>query len=498
LTFAPQVLGTTTSQTVTVSNTGKAPFHLTSITLEPPFNYTGYTSSVAIQPGKSFQFKVTFDPNQAVSYTNTVALGFDVIPGKSVSLAASGTLPTKLAISSFPTLPPITQNAAYLAPLSAAAGNGQLTWSLAAGSSLPAGLTLSSTGTISGTPASSVGLGTDTFTVQVTDSSQPPQLASAVLNTTVDPPNVGTTQCGNITWDVAGTSTPIVPLTDLGTGTYLGYEGGLYPNGSNVAPPAQEAAALALAQAIQPLNASGSPDPNGIYAFLSIGVSITRTIFDQFEPAEVGDPTLNSHLVLVNAAIDGVDSPQWVSPTGGPWLTVLNYYLPYQNVSPNQVVAAWVMMPHSNPTGVYPADMADQESDLTAVLQDLHTLFPNLAIAYVTTTHYGGYSTSPAYPEPDSYEFGLAVQNVIADQINGQANLNYNAANGPVMAPLLMWGPYTWANGLLPRSDGLTWNCQDMSNDGLHPSAAGRNKEAGLLETFFKTDPTATPWFLQP
>ena len=310
LTFAPQALGTTTSQTVTVSNTGKAPFHLTSITLEPPFNYTGYTSSVAIQPGKSFQFKVTFDPNQAVSYTNTVALGFDVIPGKSVSLAASGTLPTKLAISSFPTLPPITQNAAYLAPLSAAAGNGQLTWSLAAGSSLPAGLTLSSTGTISGTPASSVGLGTDTFTVQVTDSSQPPRLASAVLNTTVDPPNVGTTDCGNITWDVAGTSTPIVPLTDLGTGTYLGYEGGLYPDGSNVAPPAQEDAALALAQGIQPLNASGSPDPNGIYAFLSIGVSITRTIFDQFEPAEAGDPTLNSHLVLVNAAIDGVDSPQ--------------------------------------------------------------------------------------------------------------------------------------------------------------------------------------------
>jgi hypothetical protein len=66
------------------------------------------------------------------------------------------------------------------------------------------------------------------------------------------------------------------------------------------------------------------------------------------------------------------------------------------------------------------------------------------------------------------------------------------------MAPLLLWGPYTWANGLTPRSDGLTWSCQDMSTDGLHPSAAGRNKEAGLMETFFKTDPTSTPWFLQP
>jgi hypothetical protein len=87
---------------------------------------------------------------------------------------------------------------------------------------------------------------------------------------------------------------------------------------------------------------------------------------------------------------------------------------------------------------------------------------------------------------------------VIADQINGNPALNNNPANGPVMAPLLLWGPYTWANGLLGRDDGLTWDCQDYTSDGLHSSALGRNKEAGLMTTFFKTDPTATPWFLQP
>lgn len=495
LTFGPQPLGTTTSQTVTVSNTGTQPFHLTSVTLQPPFNYTGYTSSVAVSPGKSFQFQVTFNPSQAITYTNTVSLGFDVLPAKSTSLVGSGTTPTTLAITSFPTLPPVTQNAAYLAPLTAAGGTGPLTWSLAAGSSLPAGLTLSpSTGAIAGTPAASVGLGTYTFTAQVADSSH---VASAVLNTTVDPYNTGT-QCNNITQDVAGTSNPIIPLNDLGTGTYLGFEGGLYPNGSNTAPPTQQAAALSRAQAIQPLDASGNPNPNGIYALLSIGVSITRTIWDQFEPAEAGDPAVNSHMVLVNAAIDGVDSPVWADPTSGAWLTIMNYYLPYQNVSPNQVVAAWVMMPHSHPLGFYPGDMADQESDLIAILQNLHVLFPNLAIAYISSNHYGGYSKNLSYPEPYSYEFGLAVQTVIADQINGQANLNYNPANGPVMAPLLMWGPYTWENGLTPRSDGLTWSCQDVTTDGLHPSAAGRNKEAGLLETFFKTDPTTTPWFLHP
>jgi hypothetical protein len=343
-----------------------------------------------------------------------------------------------------------------------------------------------------------VNTGTFNFTVQVTDSSQPPQIATETFNTTVDPNILGKINCNNITADVAGSSNPIIPLTDLGTGTYLGYEGGLYPNGSNVPPASQEDAALALAQGIQPLNAAGQPSPTGIYAMLSIGVSITRTIFAQFEPAEQYDPLINPKLVLVNAAIDGVDAPTWVNPQGGPWLTVLNYYLPYQNVSPNQVVAAWVLMPRSTPTGTYPGDMGNQETDLIAVLQDLHTLFPNLAIAYVSTLHYGGYSTNTAYPEPYTYEMGLAVQNVIADQINGDPELNYNPANGTVMAPLLLWGPYTWANGLNPRSDGLTWDCQDMTNDGLHPATVGKNKEAGLLETFFKTDPTTTPWFLAP
>jgi|HubBroStandDraft_1064217.scaffolds.fasta_scaffold00001_152 hypothetical protein len=489
LTFPPQALGTTTSQTVTVTNIGEAPFHLTSLTDEPPFSFTGYTSSVAIQPGKSFSFQVNFSPTQAVSYTNSIYLGMDVVPGLTVSLAGSGTAPTALAITSFPTLPIVTQTASYLANLAAAEGNGALTWSLASGSTLPSGLTLSSAGSITGTPASTVAVGNYTFTANVTDSSVPPQNATATLTLPVAA-NVTGAKCSSTSWDVAGTNNPLTALTDLATGTYLGYEGGLYPNGSNTPPPPQLATAVSYAQ-----NIASSPGP---YALMSVGVSITRTMWDEFGPMEAADPAKNSNLVLVNAAIDGTNSPDWTSSTSGTWLTITNYYLPYQNLTANQVVAAWIMMPHSDPTGTYPADMQNQENDLISILQNLHTYFPNLQLAYVSSLHYGGYGPTNSYPEPAAYEFGLAVQNVIADQINGNPALNNNPANGPVMAPLLLWGPYTWANGLLGRSDGLTWDCQDYGSDGLHSSATGRNKEAGLLTTFFKSDPTATPWFLQP
>jgi hypothetical protein len=488
ITFPPTPLGSTSTQTVTVKNTGKAAFHLTAVTNEPPFSYTGYTGSVAIEPNSSFSFQVTFTPTQATSYTNGMYLTNDVIPGLTVSLAGTGTTPSALAVTSFPTLPYASQTASYLANLAAVEGKGTLSWSLASGS-LPNGLTLSSAGSITGTVPSSVAVGNYSFTVKVTDQSTPPQTATATLTIPVATYNTGT-KCSNIQWDVAGTGNPLVALTDLGTGTYLGYEGGLYPNGQNSPPPSQLNQALTYAQ-----NIANTPGP---YAMISLGVSITRTIWDEYGPMEQADPELNPNLVLVNAAIDGTDSPDWTASNSGTWLSITNFYLPYQGLTANQVVAAWVMIPHSDPSGTYPNDMQDQENDLISILQDMHTYFPNLQLVYLSSLHYGGYGPTNSYPEPDAYEFGLAVQNVIADQINGNPALNNNPANGPVMAPLLLWGPYTWANGLLGREDGLTWDCQDYSNDGLHPSDIGRNKEAGLLTTFFKSDPTAAPWYLAP
>jgi hypothetical protein len=67
-------------------------------------------------------------------------------------------------------LPNATVNANYSATLHATGGVGALTWRLTSGA-LPTGLSLSSSGTISGDPTVS---GTSTFTVQVTDSSAGP------------------------------------------------------------------------------------------------------------------------------------------------------------------------------------------------------------------------------------------------------------------------------------------------------------------------------------
>ena len=70
---------------------------------------------------------------------------------------------------------------------------------------------------------------------------------------------------------------------------------------------------------------------------------------------------------------------------------------------------------------------------------------------------------------------------------------------GPVKSPLLLWGPYFWADGLTARqSDNLVWERKDFAGDGTHPSASGRQKVADMLLSFFKTDANAKAWFSKP
>jgi hypothetical protein len=291
-------------------------------------------------------------------------------------------------------------------------------------------------------------------------------------------------------------------MTDLGTGLYLGKQGGLYPNGSNVRPASHDADGVAIAQGIQPLDANGNYDPNGKYALMSVGLSVTFDDFAQFMIDANSDPMKNSHLVLVPGAQPKAGAKDMASPTSPFWTEMLNYYLPQSGVTANQVVAAWLMDVIANPTGSFPNDMLGLQNDLERMAQNLHTFFPNLKLLYFTSRYYGGYSygvRDPADVEPYAYQAGFAVKWSIQDQLNGLSSLNYNPALGPVMAPWMAWAHYDWANGLIPRSDGLVWTCQDQQSDGTHPSnPAGRQKDSNMMLNFFKTDTTTAPWFLAP
>jgi hypothetical protein len=498
--FPGQPVGTNISHTVTVTNTGTTTMTVTGAQVNPPFSVSGFKSTL-LNPGGSVNIPVSFAGTTQGSFKSLLLISYDVLPSTGVSFSGTATPATSLGVSSFFTLPAVAAGSQYIGNLQAAGGTPPYTWTVTGGA-LPAGLSLSSSGSITGAVSSSSQSKGYVFTAQVTDSSLPAAQAKRTLTLPVTKPNGA--MCNNITTNIARTVTPITPLNDLGTGTYLGAQGGLYPNGTNLRPASFDAAGVAIAQSIQPLDGNGNPDPNGKYAIISIGESNTSDTYRQFMADANADPSKNSHLVIVRGAQPRAGAAKFADLNNPVWNSIFQYYLPQAGVTSNQVVAAWVESVDriSGKQPAFPQDMTALQSEYESIARNLHSKFPNIKLVYYTSKFYDGYATGlkdSIYPEPFGFESGFAVKWAIADQINGNANLNWDANIGPVMAPWMSWAAYEWANGLNARSDGLTWSCQDVTSDGVHPSPMhGREKDANILLNFFKTDTTTIPWFLAP
>lgn len=301
--------------------------------------------------------------------------------------------------------------------------------------------------------------------------------------------------------DCSKTSVGFVPLSDLGHGRYQGKEGGLYPGGSNVRPELHEEAGVAIARGIHPLNNFGQPDVNGRVVLLSIGMSNTTQEFSAFMPLASADPGRNPTLVIVDGAQGGMPANKIADLSTPPaqqfWSTV-DQRLQAAGVVPAQVQVAWIKQADSTPADPFPSHALKLKDELGQIVRILKDRFPNITMAYLSSRTYAGYATTALNPEPYAYESGFSVKWLIEDQINGVFELNYDSTRGPVEAPWLSWGPYLWADGMRPRSDGLTYNCLDFVEDGTHPAPGGaRDKVAAMLLGFLKTDSTARLWYLK-
>ena len=187
-------VGTAYSQTLTATG-GVTPYtwSLSSGTLPAglSLNTSGTISGTPTAAGtSSFTVKVT----DAANTSATQNLSITIAAGSTTTTSSS----PKIATTS---LPGGATNVAYSQTLSATGGTSPYKWSLSSGA-LPAGLSLSTSGTVSGTPTAT---GTASFTVKVTDAAN----ASATQNLSV------TIAAGSST----STSSPKVNTTTLPNGT---------------------------------------------------------------------------------------------------------------------------------------------------------------------------------------------------------------------------------------------------------------------------------------
>jgi hypothetical protein len=322
------------------------------------------------------------------------------------------------------------------------------------------------------------------------------------------------------------TDTVAIPLTDLLTRTYYGNPGGIYLGGINQPPTDHDTAARSRRNSIKPLDVNGDESPFGKYVLLSIGMSnATQEWCSQssgppcaswtFMGKAASDPGVNHYsLVIVNGAADGLDASAWTSPTAAGYDRIKVARLAPLGLGENQVQAVWIKLDDQKPSvslgtksdSLHPvaADSADAKillRNLGQVLRALRVRYPYLKLVFLSSRIYGGYATTDLNPEPYAYESGFSVKWLIESQINEMRGLAANPLAGTLnytkrMAPLALWGPYMWANGPTPRSDGLAWLRTDFEEDGTQPSQAGETKVADKLLDFFKNSPYTRCWFV--
>jgi hypothetical protein len=271
------------------------------------------------------------------------------------------------------------------------------------------------------------------------------------------------------------TSTGLIPLTDMGKRRYHGSRGGLYPGGVNRPPLMYLRKGLAASKQVRPID--------GKIVLLSIGMANATAEFSAFKRSSDRDLEVNPKLVVVDGAQDGFDATNVLSKPVY-WDNV-DDRLAAAGVSASQVEVVWLKESIAGEHRRFPNDAKALQTALRRIIATMRFRYPKLKIVYLSSRTYAGYAVTGLNPEPAAYDSGYAVRGVIQDRMN-------NRLKGAWVA----WGPYLWTDGLAGRSDGLTWSCDDVENDGTRPSKSGVQKVVSLLTAFFKTDPTAKRWYL--
>lgn len=295
-------------------------------------------------------------------------------------------------------------------------------------------------------------------------------------------------------------------LIDLRYSTYLGYQGGLYPDGVNVMPPAHFSAGMNISRQIVPLNEFGLLDvENGKAGFICLGASTAGNAFNHFKSKAEADEAVNPCLQFANCAVGAKGLEIMID-------TVVNNWYWDDEIMPDvadaaltryQVQIVWIMVTSRIDTVlVWPYQPRTVAEKYEALMPILLAKFPNLKQVFLSGFNYGGYAdpTKEFYDmiyEPSSYWNNWSVKFLIEDQLEGEPGLIYTGPDRN--SPWLAWGPHLWADGMRANVvDGLRWNCAiDYKPDGggYHMSNEGKDKEGKIIYDFFKNSLIAADWF---
>lgn len=227
--------------------------------------------------------------------------------------------------------------------------------------------------------------------------------------------------------------------------------------------------------------AAANSIPSGRTVLLSIGMSNAKGLWDRFVRDAEADPLKRADLEVVNGAQSGGATSGWATPGAEKTWGELDESLSNAGVTRNDVSVIWFVTHNAVSHQTVEDYATGLERDARDALDLFAIEFPNLKIVWLQPMIYAGYSTASGNSEPHAYESGAVVQRLLVGQ------------NWPFFVG---YGPYTWADGVVPRDDGLTWLCSDFKEDGNHPEIGAKTKHSDMLLQFFHEDSVASIGYL--
>ena len=295
---------------------------------------------------------------------------------------------------------------------------------------------------------------------------------------------------------VLADDTAIIPLNDLGKGTFNGYRGGLYPHGINNVPAGDYATDLSkLCKNIVPIDTFGNPSNKGKITFISLGGSTGGHLMRQLKVQTDGNPLTDPSLLLLNCdnGKRTASLNSQLNPNDPYWDHVAQILNGGAHSSFRQVQIVYVEADDSTKYNIsFPARSLLVKADLQACFRVYKKKFPNLKVVYISARTRTFGNQIPYNREPSPYYFGWGVKWAIEDQINGVPGTEYK---GPrAVSPMIAWGFYQWADSLPRKTDDFYWR-QSETKDGLHATDIGEDTLATRFQNFLLTDRYAQNWY---
>jgi len=257
-----------------------------------------------------------------------------------------------------------------------------------------------------------------------------------------------------------------IPLPQLGTDTYLGVVGGLYPNGSNNVPNGYADDAFLALQ-----------NDDDIHV-LCLGMSNMKSTCENFINKAAGETAVANNVTIHNGGRPGRAQQAW-----GGGVSDLYTNLKRAGVSVPEVDVVIYFNAWGYPSGDFQSHYDEMYGSLTETMANINSVYPNLKLIYVTSREYAPPWAASLNPNPYAYEEGFAFRDIVTGRING------NLSGVPIL-----WGAYqydpSWPDSYFKASDGV------------HLSSAGLDVAGQLWLDFYLTQswfvdgnpsPTATP-----